>query len=121
MRVASLVPAVTNMLLELDQGHMLVAVSNYDTDPRVQDLPRAGDLLTMDWEQIAAAHPTHIVVQITETEPGVRGDTATNVTKPAKISTGATVNVPLFINQGEWIKVDTRTRSYTERAKPPGS
>lgn len=63
--------------------------------------------------------PPHIVVQITETEPGVRGDTATNVTKPAKISTGANVPVPLFINQGEWIKVDTRTRSYLERAKPP--
>ncbi len=64
--------------------------------------------------------PPHIVVQVTETEPGVRGDTATNVTKPAKISTGATVAVPLFINQGEWIKVDTRTRSYLERSKGPG-
>lgn len=63
--------------------------------------------------------PPHIVVQVAETEPGVRGDTATNVTKPAKISTGANVPVPLFINQGEWIKVDTRTRSYLERAKPP--
>ena len=65
--------------------------------------------------------PPHIVVQITETEPGVKGDTATNVSKPAKISTGATVAVPLFINEGEWIKVDTRNRSYLERAKPPGS
>jgi elongation factor P len=64
--------------------------------------------------------PPHIVVQVAETEPGVRGDTATNVTKPAKISTGATVAVPLFINQGEWIKVDTRTRSYLERSRGPG-
>jgi elongation factor P len=63
--------------------------------------------------------PPHIVVQVTETEPGVKGDTATNVTKPAKISTGATVGVPLFINEGEWIKVDTRNRSYLERAKAP--
>jgi elongation factor P len=63
--------------------------------------------------------PAHIVVQITETEPGVKGDTATNVTKPARISTGATVNVPLFIGEGEWIKVDTRTRTYLERAKAP--
>ncbi len=63
--------------------------------------------------------PPHIVVQITETEPGVKGDTATNVSKPAKISTGATVAVPLFINEGEWIKVDTRNRSYLERAKAP--
>jgi elongation factor P len=63
--------------------------------------------------------PPHIVVQIVETEPGAKGDTATNVTKPAKISSGATVNVPLFISEGEWIKVDTRTRSYLERAKAP--
>jgi elongation factor P len=63
--------------------------------------------------------PPHIVVQVEETEPGLKGDTATNVSKPAKISSGATVGVPLFINQGEWIKVDTRTRSYLERAKEP--
>jgi len=61
--------------------------------------------------------PPHITVQIVETEPGVRGDTATNVTKPAKISTGANVPVPIFINEGDWIKVDTRTRSYLERTK----
>jgi elongation factor P len=63
--------------------------------------------------------PPHVVVQVTETEPGVKGDTATNVTKPAKISSGAIVPVPLFINEGEWIRVDTRTRSYLERAKAP--
>jgi elongation factor P len=63
--------------------------------------------------------PPHIVVQITETEPGIKGDTATNVTKPAKISTGASIAVPLFINEGDWIKVDTRTRSYLERSKAP--
>jgi elongation factor P len=63
--------------------------------------------------------PPHIVVQIVETEPGAKGDTATNVTKPAKVSTGATINVPLFISEREWIKVDTRTRSYLERAKAP--
>jgi elongation factor P len=65
--------------------------------------------------------PPHIVVQVVETEPGARGDTATNVTKPAKLATGGSVQVPLFINQGEWIKVDTRTRSYLERARQPGS
>jgi elongation factor P len=68
---------------------------------------------------VSISLPPHIVVQITETEPGVKGDTATNVTKPAKISTGATVNVPLFVSEGDWIKVDTRTRSYLERAKAP--
>jgi elongation factor P len=68
---------------------------------------------------VSVSLPPHIVVQVTETEPGIKGDTATNVTKPAKISTGATVAVPLFINEGEWIKVDTRSRSYLERAKAP--
>jgi elongation factor P len=69
---------------------------------------------------VSVTLPPHIVVQITETEPGVKGDTATNVTKPATISTGAVVQVPLFINEGEWIRVDTRTSSYLERAKAPG-
>jgi elongation factor P len=68
---------------------------------------------------VSISLPPHIVVQVTETEPGVRGDTANNVTKPATISTGANVPVPLFVNAGEWIKVDTRTRSYLERAKAP--
>lgn len=68
---------------------------------------------------VSIALPPHITVQVVETEPGVRGDTATNVTKPAKISSGASVAVPLFVNQGDWIKVDTRTRSYLERARTP--
>jgi len=68
---------------------------------------------------VSISLPPHIVVQVVETEPGIKGDTATNVTKPAKISTGATVAVPLFVNEGEWIKVDTRSRSYLERAKSP--
>ncbi len=63
--------------------------------------------------------PPHITVEITETEPGVKGDTASNVTKPAKIATGATIQVPLFIAEGEWVRVDTRTRSYLERVKAP--
>lgn len=68
---------------------------------------------------VGVALPPHITVQITSTEPGARGDTATNVTKPATVSTGAQVQVPLFINEGEWIKVDTRTRDYLERVKAP--
>ena len=63
-RVASLVPAVTNLLLGVGRGDVLVAVSNYDTDPRVGELPRVGDLLSVDWEQLAAARPTLMVVQI---------------------------------------------------------
>jgi elongation factor P len=61
--------------------------------------------------------PTHVILTITYTEPGIKGDTATNATKPATVETGATVRVPLFINDGEKIKVDTRDGSYVERAK----
>jgi elongation factor P len=57
------------------------------------------------------------VLLITYSEPGVRGDTATNASKPATLETGAVVNVPLFVEQGEKIKVDTRTRQYVERVK----
>lgn len=61
--------------------------------------------------------PSHIIVEVTYTEPGVRGDTATNVTKPATIETGAEVKVPIFINEGDKIKIDTRTGDYIERVK----
>jgi len=61
--------------------------------------------------------PPFVILEVTYTEPGVRGDTATNVTKPAKVETGAEVAVPLFVNNGEKIKVDTRTHEYVERVK----
>ena len=60
--------------------------------------------------------PNSVVLEITETDPGVKGDTVSNVTKPATLETGATVNVPLFVNEGDRIKVDTRTREYVSRA-----
>lgn len=61
--------------------------------------------------------PTKVVLQITYTEPGLKGDTATNTLKPATVETGATVRVPLFINEGETIEVDTRDGSYLGRVK----
>ena len=61
--------------------------------------------------------PPHIELKIVETDPGVRGDTATGGQKPAKLETGAVVRVPLFINEGEVIRVDTRTGDYISRAK----
>ena len=61
--------------------------------------------------------PPFVELEITYTEPGLRGDTANNALKPATVETGATVNVPLFINTGERIRVDTRDHSYSERAK----
>jgi elongation factor P len=68
---------------------------------------------------IGVVLPPHVTVQVTATEPGAKGDTSGNVTKPATVSTGATVGVPLFISEGDWVKIDTRTRSYLERAKDP--
>lgn len=61
--------------------------------------------------------PPFVELEITYTEPGVKGDTATNTLKAATTETGAVVNVPLFIDTGEKIKVDTRTKSYAERVK----
>ena len=61
--------------------------------------------------------PTHVILEITYTEPGLKGDTATNTLKPATVETGATVRVPLFIEVGEKIKVDTRDGSYAERVR----
>ena len=60
--------------------------------------------------------PNFVELEVTATEPGVKGDTATNVTKPATLETGATIKVPLFINEGEKIRIDTRTGEYMERA-----
>lgn len=61
--------------------------------------------------------PVKVVLQITYTEPGLKGDTATNATKPATLETGAEVRVPLFISEGEFIEVDTRDGSYVNRVK----
>jgi elongation factor P len=61
--------------------------------------------------------PPFVELTITYAEPGIKGDTATNATKPATLETGAVIQVPLFINENEKIKVDTRTRSYSERVK----
>ena len=59
--------------------------------------------------------PTSVVLQIAGSDPGVKGDTASGASKPATLSTGAVISVPLFIKEGEWVKVDTRTGEYLER------
>jgi elongation factor P len=59
--------------------------------------------------------PSHVVLQIVSSEPGIKGDTASGATKPATLSTGAVVNVPLFVQEGEWVKIDTREGAYLER------
>ena len=61
--------------------------------------------------------PQNVVLEVVESEPGVKGNTATNATKIAKLETGAKINVPLFINEGDKIKVDTDKGVYLERIK----
>lgn len=84
----------------LKEGTNVVVQINTETD-----LPLSVDM------------PASIVLEVIYAEPGVKGNTATNATKPAKVETGASVNVPLFINEGDKIKIDTATGSYMERVK----
>ena len=70
-----------------------------------------------DGVPLYVAPPNHVELKIVETDPGVRGDTVTGGQKPAKLETGAVVRVPLFINEGEVIRVDTRTSAYISRVK----
>lgn len=74
-------------------------------------------LMMVGHDIVAAEIPFNVELKVVETVPGVKGDTATGATKPATTETGATVNVPLFINEGDMIKVDTRTGQYLERVK----
>lgn len=61
--------------------------------------------------------PNFVVLEVSHTEPGIKGDTASGATKPATLTTGATINVPLFIEEGEVLRIDTRTGEYVERVK----
>lgn len=68
-------------------------------------------------DALIAEPPTFTEAQITYTEPGLKGDTATNTLKPATIDTGTEIRVPLFVNEGDWVRIDTRTGDYVERVK----
>jgi elongation factor P len=74
-------------------------------------------LLSYKGKVFAVEAPNFVELEITETDPGFKGDTATNVTKPATLETGAEIKVPLFINPGDRILIDTRTGEYMERCK----
>ena len=73
-------------------------------------------ILSYKGNVFAVEPPNFVELEITRTEPGVKGDTATNVTKPAIVETGAEIKVPLFIEKGEKVKIDTRTGEYLGRA-----
>lgn len=86
------------------------------------DLLKEGEIVTIiirtsDELPLSVEMPAHVYLEVTHTEPGVKGNTATNATKPATVETGAQVNVPLFINEGDKIKIDTEKGSYMERVK----
>jgi len=72
-------------------------------------------ILTRDGDPFQIDLPTHVILTVARTEPGVRGDTAQGATKPAELETGLTVIVPLFIDTGDRLKIDTRTGDYIER------
>ncbi|MEN9358540.1 MAG: elongation factor [Verrucomicrobiota bacterium] len=77
------------------------------------------ELLLFEGKVIDVTLPTWFYAELTTCEPGVRGDTANNVTKPAFTKTGWEIRVPLFLNQGDWVKIDTRTGEYVERVANP--
>ena len=72
---------------------------------------------TEDQMPLSVEMPASVVLEVTHTEPGVKGNTATNATKPATVETGAEVNVPLFINEGDKIRIETEKGTYKERIK----
>ena len=86
------------------------------------DLMKEGQVVTVlinteDSMPLSVDMPASVVLEVTHTEPGVKGNTATNATKPATVETGASVNVPLFINEGDKIKIETEKGTYKERVK----
>lgn len=86
------------------------------------DLMKEGEVVTViinteDNAPLSVEMPANVILEVTHTEPGVKGNTATNATKPATVETGASVNVPLFINEGDKIKIETEKGTYKERIK----
>ena len=72
---------------------------------------------TEDGSTLSVEMPQSVILEVSSTEPGVKGNTATNATKPAILETGAKINVPLFINEGDRVKIDSEKGSYLERVK----
>ena len=108
-----------NMQLLYEDGETYEQVTVPKSDIESADLIPPNSEVTVLFIRDApfsAEPPTSVELTVTQTDPGVKGDTVSNVTKPATLETGAVVNVPLFVNEGDRIKVDTRTREYVSRA-----
>jgi elongation factor P len=111
-----------------DMGFNLMHLETFEQISLAEDMIENNDLMKEGQEIQVMFHaekempmscelPPFVVLEVTYTEPGVKGDTATNTLKPATLETNAEVMVPLFINIGDKIKIDTRTRDYSERVK----
>ncbi|WP_194777315.1 elongation factor P [Pararhodonellum marinum] len=111
-----------------DMGHHFMDMNSFEQIPIEEKLIQRADLLKEGQEVDILVHdetetplsvelPPFVELMITYTEPGIKGDTATNAMKPATLETGATIMVPLFVEQDIMIKVDTRDGSYSERVK----
>ena len=110
------------------EGELLYFMNKQTYDQIAMNRAAAGDttlylkenddcqVLTYGDEAISVELPAAVVLEVAQTDPWVRGDTAQGGTKPARLETGLTVNVPLFVNRGDKIKVDTRSGQYLERA-----
>jgi len=95
-----------------------VAENMVDAPQFLKDGQEVAVLINGETEQpMGVELPDKIVLKVTYSEPGVKGDTATRTLKPATVETGATVNVPLFVNEGEMIRINTKTGDYVERVK----
>lgn len=98
-----------------EQTTVLAEIVGDDADLMKDNLAAA--VLFFNDRPVGVTLPTFVELRVTETEPGARGDSSGNVTKPATVETGAEIAVPLFINQGDLLKIDTRTKAYVERLK----
>src|SRR5215471_14725769 len=115
------------LYVDSDNSYIFMNTETFDQQPVEKE--RLGDgvkflkeqdevEMLVDGENIIAVElPNFLELTVESAEPGVRGDTANNVTKPATLETGATINVPLFVNPGDKIRIDTRTGKYVERVK----
>jgi elongation factor P len=112
-----------------DEGDNLVFMDNETYEQTSLPKSQAGNLLDYikegenvdislhEEEPLSIEPPIFVQLEVVYAEPGVKGDTATNVQKPVKVETGAELMVPIFVEQGDVIKIDTRTREYVERVK----
>lgn len=101
--------------------------SNYDQIPvdstivgNAAKLMKENQEVQLTFDEVSVLNvelPSHVQLRVVHTEPGVRGDTATNVLKPATVETGASIQVPIFVNEGDLLRIDSRTGDYIERVK----